>query len=305
MLFQYLYKSPFVLTFMERGNQLDLVFGALKQKQKIVVMLAPSFVAEFNYPDLLVYLKKAGFDKLVELTFGAKLVNKEYHKFLDCKQDCFWISSVCPGIVYTIQKKYSKYVKNLIPVVSPMIATARLCKKLYPQHKILFISPCHMKKLEAQQNRKDVDYVLDYQELKQFFSRSGIDISKPARLNESKPIHFDKFYNDYTKIYPLAGGLSKTAHLKGILAQNQTKIIDGVLDVEKFLKNPDKKIKFLDVNFCIGGCIGGPCLAPEANIEEKKKRVLAYVEKAKHEKISKADRGILKRAEGLNLKTEF
>jgi iron only hydrogenase large subunit-like protein len=289
----------------EKKEAVNQVLEQLKKKTKIVVMLAPSFVADFNYPDILLYLKKAGFDKVVELTFGAKIVNKEYHKLLECKNNCFWISSVCPGVVLTVQHKYPQYRKNLIPFVSPMVATGRLCKKIYPKHKTLFISPCNMKKIEAKNNHKDVDYALDCQELRELFIQLKINPDKRLKIPKNKHIHFDKFYNDYTKIYPLAGGLSKTAHLKGIVGANDTAIIDGIAQVENFLKNPDKQVKFLDANFCIGGCIGGPCLAPGVSLEEKKKRVLKYVKKALHETIPKSDTGIFERAKGMNLKADY
>jgi iron only hydrogenase large subunit-like protein len=281
------------------------VLNALRLEEKIVVLLAPSFVAEFSYPEIVLSLKKAGFDKVVELTFGAKLVNKEYHKLLACKNDCFWISSVCPGIVEIIKNKYPKYKKNLMPIISPMIATARLCKIIYPTHKTLFISPCNMKKIEAKNNKKDIDFVLDYQELRELFKDLKIDLDKKIKPGKKENIHFDKFYNDYTKIYPLAGGLSKTAHLKGIVGANDTEIIDGLFFVEKFLQNPDKTIKFLDANFCIGGCIGGPCLSKSLNLEEKKRKVIKYVKKALHETIPKADKGILKKSENLSLEIKY
>jgi hypothetical protein len=50
----------------EEKEAVNQVLEALKKKTKIVVMLAPSFVADFNYPDILLYLKEAGFDKVVE-----------------------------------------------------------------------------------------------------------------------------------------------------------------------------------------------------------------------------------------------
>ncbi|MDP1728737.1 MAG: [Fe-Fe] hydrogenase large subunit C-terminal domain-containing protein [archaeon] len=285
-------------------NSLNEVKRVLDSNKKIVLMLAPSFVAEFNYPDILIYLKKAGFDKLVELTFGAKIINKKYHKILECS-NCFLISSVCPGIVSIIKKEYSQFIKNLIPVLSPMVATARLCKKIYPNHKILFISPCNFKKVEALENKDCVDFVLDYQELRLLLSTFKINPDKQIKNSKEKILHFDKFYNDYTKIYPLAGGLSKTAHIKGILAKEQTKIIDGILKVKTFLNNPNKKVKFLDCNFCKGGCIGGPSLSPNKSLSQKKKKILAYVEKARHEKIPSTDKGILRRAEGIRLTKKY
>jgi iron only hydrogenase large subunit-like protein len=287
-----------------KETDLDQILKHLRKGEKLVALLAPSFVAEFFYPDILLHLKKAGFDKTVELTFGAKLVNKECHKLLECS-NCLWISSVCPGVVETIKNKYPQYRKNLMPIVSPMIATARLCKKIYPKHRTVFISPCNMKKVEARNNKRDVDYVLDYQQLRELFKKLGIIIAKKLKLSKSKHVHFDKFYNDYTKIYPLAGGLSKTAHLRGIVGANETAIIDGINQVESFLKNPDKQVKFLDANFCRGGCIGGPCLSMDVPLEEKKKRVLNYVKAAMKEKIPQADLGILERAKNINLKIKY
>jgi len=277
----------------------------LDKKVKYLAMLAPSFVAEFSYPEIILALRKAGFDKIVELTFGAKLVNRKYHEFLKSYKKLV-ISSVCPGIVQTILNKYPQYRENLMPFVSPMIATAKLCKKIYPRHKIVFISPCNMKKIEALEY-KEVDYVIDYQQLRKFFKKLKINPDKKTDLKNitSKAVCFDKFYNDYTKIYPLAGGLSKTAHLKGIVGANNTEIIDGLIRVEEFLKNPDKKIKFLDANFCVAGCIGGPCLSHKLSLEEKKKRVIDYVKKAKREKIPTSDLGLLKKAKNLKLSKKY
>ncbi len=285
-------------------DQINEVEKELKNKIKLVAMLAPSFVAEFNYPDIILYLKKAGFNKVVELTFGAKLVNAKYHAILE-KAKSLNISTVCPGVVFTVLNKYPQLRKNLIPIVSPMVATARLCKRLYPKHKTVFISPCNMKKLEAKNNPKDVDYALDCQQLRELFNRLKINPDKKIKISKNKQVHFDKFYNDYTKIYPLAGGLSKTAHLKGIVGANDTMIIDGIASVEPFLKNPDSSIKFLDANFCVGGCIGGPCLNKNISLDLKKKRVLKYVRKAMHETIPKADVGILEKAKGMDLSQKY
>lgn len=114
---------------------------------------------------------------------------------------------------------------------------------------------------------------------------------------------FDKFYNDYTKIYPTSGGLSKTAHLKGILKQEEVKVIDGIENVLKFLQNinnpENKKIKFLDCTFCIGSCIGGPLLRRDLSLDQKKKRVIDYVEYAKKERMPENAKGIIKEAKGI------
>jgi len=260
-------------------------------KGKHIAMLAPSFVVDFNYPSIILQLKEIGFDKVVELTFGAKMINREYHKLLENSNNLI-ISSVCPGIVDFIKNKFPQYKKNLIAVNSPMIAMAKICKKTYPYHKIAFISPCNFKKIEAK-NSGIVDYVIDYKELRELFLKYKI---KPKK----EKVCFDKFYNDYTKIYPLTGGLSKTAHLKGVINKNEIKVIDGINNFVKFIEKPYKRIKFLDVNFCVGGCIGGPCINSKENIKARKKRVLNYIQLSNEEDIPNTRLGLIEKAKDIN-----
>lgn len=275
--------------------EIEKILREKNRKQKLVVMLAPSFAAEFEYPKIIHQLKELGFDKIVELTFGAKLVNREYHKIIK-KSKKLLIATVCPGIVEFICEKYPQYRKNLIPVDSPMIAMSKICKKIYPDYKTVFISPCQYKKLEAEQN-KEVDYVIDNLQLRKLFEKYNL------RGND-REIKFDKFYNDYTKIYPLAGGLSKTAHLKGILKPEETIKIDGIADVKKFLKNPDKNIRFMDVTFCKGGCIGGPCFSSR-DLVKKKTGVMHYMDLAEKECIPKSKKGLIKRAKGISFEKKY
>jgi len=48
-------------------------------------------------------------------------------------------------------------------------------------------------------------------------------------VTESGDIDFDKFYNDYTKVYPLSGAVAQTMHAKDILKEDQILIVDGIL----------------------------------------------------------------------------
>lgn len=272
-----------------RKNNIELILKGLKHK-KMVALVAPSFIADFEYPKIITQLNKLGFDKVVELTFGAKLVNREYHKKLKNSKDLV-IATVCPGIVEVVNRNYPKYKKSLIKIDSPMIAMAKICKKTYPKHKTVFLSPCDYKKIEASKSRY-IDYVIDYEQLREIFKSRKLE-----NVKANKKI-FDKFYNDYTKIYPLAGGLSKTAHFKGVIKPKEIEHIDGIAKVMKFLNKPDKKIRFLDVNFCVGGCIGGPHTC-KLSLAKKKKKVIAYLNKSKRERIPLPRRGTFEKAKDL------
>jgi iron only hydrogenase large subunit-like protein len=61
----------------------------------------------------------------------------------------------------------------------------------------------------------------------------------------------------------------------------------------------------LDVNFCKGGCIGGPYVSSNISLDQKKKRVLDYFKLSKEHKIPKINKGILRKAKGLKFTDIF
>lgn len=273
-------------------------------KGKYVAIVAPSFIVDFSYPKIICQLKGLGFDKVVESTFGAKLVNKEYYEQIKQSKGLI-ISSVCPGIVETIKNSFPQYKFNLIKVDSPMIAIAKICKKIYPNHKQVFISPCNFKKIEAAKTNL-IDHVIDYKELKDLIKANKLqNLNSFQNSNSNKEILFDKFYNDYTKIYPLSGGLSKTLKIKNLLKKEECLEIDGIGKAIKFLKNPNKKIKFLDVTFCKGGCIGGPCINSKSPLILKKKKILNYLKNADKERIPENRKGLLNKAKGISFISNY
>ena len=274
------------------------VLELLAHHDNVSLMVAPSFVVDFDYKKFVPLMKGLGFDFVCELTFGAKLVNREYHKLLKkCPSGCLMISSVCPGVVSLINNKFSKLKKNLILIDSPMVAMAKVCKKIYPKHNVVFISPCEFKKQEAE-GCKEIDFVINFNELKEIFAKKLF-----KREDKNLSTSFDRFYNDYTKIYPLAGGLSKTAHLKNILTNKESISIDGIKRVETFLKKGNfGKLKFLDVNFCVGGCVGGPYINSSVPLVVKKLKVRGYLRKSKQEDIPEIKKGLVKKAKGISLK---
>lgn len=175
--------------------------------ENIIGLLAPSFPVDFSYPDIIIDLKKLGIKSVVELTYAAKLINMEYERILAEHPDKRYICPNCPTIVKMIEARYPELKDNLIDVASPMVVMDRFVKKAYgPEYKTLFIGPCLAKKLEAKEN--GVDYAITFKELKDIFDYiKENDI--PARpfmysVTEKGIPDFDKFYNDYTKIYPLS-----------------------------------------------------------------------------------------------------
>ena len=53
------------------------LLSLIKRKEKIVAMIAPSFVVDFNYPEIIGMLKRIGFLCVAEVSRGAIETNKQ------------------------------------------------------------------------------------------------------------------------------------------------------------------------------------------------------------------------------------
>ncbi len=298
----------------DQRKVLNLIRESKLKGAKVALMCAPAFVVDFDSKSFVLLMRGLGFDKVTELTFGAKIVNQQYHKFIhdhyasyvrngkkkDKNFQKVFIASVCPASVSLIQTQYPKLAKYLLPFVSPMGAMAKIVRKNFPKHKIVFLAPCGAKKVEAtkilgKDKKPLIDACVTFLEMKQIVAKE-----KPSKKGAGE---FDSFYNDYTKIYPLSGGLSATLHYKGILHKTEVVAEDGCVDLQKlFSKHPDKV--FYDILFCEGGCIGGPGVASQKPIFWRRKRVLDYRNNSKRNKTGKKA-GLEKYTKGINFFKEY
>ncbi|NLC37793.1 MAG: sigma 54-interacting transcriptional regulator [Clostridia bacterium] len=258
---------------------LKKVEGWLAQGERLVACLAPSFVVEFvdvQPGQLISALKKAGFRQVYEVAFGADLVSREYRRLLqkgDWEGPC--LSTSCPAVVNLVEKYYPDLVPALAPIVSPMIALGRYVKeKLGRGIKVVFIGPCIAKKEEINDRLEagDVDAVLTFDELRDLFRRSGIDLSGEGVES------FDNPQPGLGQVYPLGGGLLKSASIEHDLLQTEIITVEGKDNCLKMLealqKSPGKR-RFIDALFC-EGCINGPMISSDLDIFQKREKVVSY-----------------------------
>jgi len=274
------------------------VLSLLKGDDKICLMVAPSFVVDFDYVTFVPLMKALGFDYTTELTFGAKIVNQKYHKYINenkDKQEKF-ISSVCPNSVNLIKSQFPKMKKYLLPFDSPMVAMAKVIDKNWPNQKNVFLAPCFAKKIEAKKYPNLIHATITFREMKDILTKEKIKSKKGSHL-------FDRFYNDYTKIYPLSGGLSATLHANDILKREEIVSCDGCKNLKKLFDKHGEE-KFYDILFCNGGCIGGPGVATNKPLFWKRKRVLNYRKNALKEKIGER-KGLDEYMRGIDFSTKF
>jgi len=248
----------------------------LTQEKKLVAMVAPSFPADFTESQLVYSLKTLGFDRIVDLSLAIATVNKMYESFLSKKEEQILITANCPATVNLIKTQFPKLEKFVAQIFSPMVCMGKICTKKFPGYLNVFIGPCLAKKLEAKNYPNEITLALTYKEIVNIFYTKNIDYKSHLVASEK----FEDFHDEFLQIFPTSGGVKKTIS-EGTLTPEEIIVCDGPKELpELFTKlknrNISKKIRFLDVLFCKGGCIGGPGIINKRTLAAFKKRLLEY-----------------------------
>jgi len=281
-------------------NRVNLI-----KNNESVAMLAPTFAIDFKYPNIIGMLRHLGFKEVTELTFGARMVNWAYANYVkEHPEQELFISTPCPTVVAMIQAQYPELVKFMIPIVSPMVAMAKIYKKNNPDCKVVFISPCWAKEnIEAPKYKEFIDAVITLKDLKQIFEQEGI-----KEEDFTRNYYFDSFVREYTKIYPISGGLASTSHIQKLFKEGEILICDGVENIKKAfeeIKAGTKPYKFLDLLNCDGGCIGGPAINNQYLPTEKRKEIIfEYTHRSSEATMGKHE-GKVDDAKDIDLGTSF
>ena len=64
-----------------------------------------------------------------EVAFGAELVALEYRHLVARDTERLWIATTCPAVVGYVERYFPDLTSALAPIVSPMVATARLLRQ--------------------------------------------------------------------------------------------------------------------------------------------------------------------------------
>lgn len=255
---------------------------AIKKGLEPIAIVAPSFVSYYNYChplQLVSALRKLGFSKIYEVSFGAELIIEDYKRFISEKlQEPYvrtYLSSPCPAIINLITKYYVELIPSLVPIVSPMIAMGRFIKKIIPDSFVVFIGPCTAKKSEITDKdvANTVDTVWTFKELDTLFMLNNINPQKKSFSD------FDGFFPKIGRSFSLSGGLLRTAAIGTDILDTQILTIDGKDDVVNLLESLKKGViqpRFIDILFC-KGCIDGPVMKDKGNIYEKANYVIRYL----------------------------
>ena len=245
----------------------------------VVACLAPSFPAEFidmHHTQMIGMLRKLGFQRVVEVSFGADLVARQYWELLLSCGEQRYISTTCPAIVTFVEHYYPDLVPYLAPIVSPMIATARAVREIYGKDlKVVFIGPCIAKKTEAKAESVtgEIDAVITFSELRELFNAAGID---PAHVETSD---FDPPRGSAGGLFPISRGVLQAANLREDLLTGEIVATQGrshIVEAIKEFAEGDLGAKLLEV-LCCEGCIMGAGLTNDLPMFNRRRRVRTYV----------------------------
>ncbi len=271
----------------DRGHLMDRkefipLLELLKENTPVIAAVAPAIAGQFGsatLDQLRSALVKVGFKDMLEVAFAADMLTikeaAEFNHLVHKKEDLMITSCCCPMWVGMLKRVYADLVKYVSPSVSPMIAAARVLKKLNPEVKVVFIGPCIAKKAEAKEKDLigEVDFVMTFQELKGVFEALSIV------PEEMEPLASMEYASRGGRLYARSGGVSIAIGeaIEELYPEKHTLLsvrhLDGVKGCKEILtqavNGEDIGGNFIEGMGCIGGCVGGP----KANIPKEEGRI--------------------------------
>ncbi len=248
-------------------GQIYQVVRSIVQGDQVIAIVAPAFIGQFgkhSTPEkFTTAMKMLGFDRVVEVAVGADMCTIEEAKdFLEKvpKEQDFMATSCCPAWHAMVHKLFPAQSKNISMTLTPMVFTARLMKKQYPDCKVVFVGPCAAKKLEAirEDIRSDVDFVLTFEELQGMFEAKDIDFSQ---LSDGESM------NEGTAAgrgFAVSGGVAQAVtnliHETHPDLEVKTARAEGLRECRKMMtmaKAGKYKGYLLEGMGCPGGCVAG------------------------------------------------
>ncbi len=257
----------------------ERVIELLSDGGPVAAMLAPSFPADFpdaSAESLVGTLRQLGFSHVVEVAHGADAVSRAYRGWLRENPDGVRITTTCPAVVEYIRKYKPELTQCLIPIVSPMVATAKEVKRRYGDKvRCVFIGPCVAKKLEIRNPEVAgiVEEVLTFQELRRLM------LVKSVPLGWAPPSRFDPPEGGGGRVYPLVGGLLRSSGIKRDPLQPEVTVLSGQSETIEVLSNltRDEGPRLLVEALMCRGCYSGPGMYLHHRRLQRKQRISDYV----------------------------
>ena len=251
---------------VDKGQIFQVIQSILKG-DRVVAIVAPAFIGQFGKHStpgkFIAAMKKLGFYRIVEVAVGADMCTiEEARDFLEKvpEKQKYMATSCCPAWHSMIYKLFPGEAGNISMTLTPMVFTARLMKKKYPDCKVVFVGPCAAKKLEAIRAdiRSDVDFVLTFEELQGMFEAKEVDfetIEPMYDLNEGTAAG-----RGFAVSGGVAGAVSDLIRRTNPEVEVKTARAEGLRECRKLMtlaKAGKYNGYLLEGMACPGGCVAG------------------------------------------------
>lgn len=250
----------------EFNDDTEKFFEDLKRGEKISILLAPAFMANYpsEYESILGALKAAGVNRIISTSFGADVCTWAYINYILKNNYMGGISQPCPAVVGYIEKYMPEILPKLFPVHSPMMCSAVYAKKYMGiTDKLAFISPCIAKKNEIDDPNTDgyITYNVTFDHLMKYVRDNRLKGS-PCK---------DEVEYGLGSLYPTPGGLKENVYWflgEGVFIRQ----IEGEKHMYHYLRENAKMINssqnpylFIDALNCASGCLYGTATEESKN----------------------------------------
>jgi Na+-translocating ferredoxin:NAD+ oxidoreductase RNF subunit RnfB len=268
---------------IEFRDSKDEVKALLSSGRKCVALIEPSIASEFDditdYRKFVAMIRSLGFEYVHEVSFGVDLIALEYANLFSMAEGKYYITANCPSMVKLVEKYHPELVPNLAPLVSPMIATAKVVKELYGADvATVQIGPCMDAKDEAltYDEGKLVDQVLTFIELRELFDEMKIQ-ERLVKMSDFDPPH-----GYWGALYPLPAGIIQAGGIKRDMVSSSVITASGKEDILEAVNDFDKYIDTINHHFNLffcHGCLLGPAMEHHNERFRRRSLVRKYAEK--------------------------
>jgi iron only hydrogenase large subunit-like protein len=276
--------SPEAITYRSDKEKVKKI---LDSKDKKIAIVAPSIASEFSditdYRKFIEMIRVMGFNYVQEASFAVDLIAKQYKQLFENDKGKHYITTNCPVVVDYVEKFAPDLTKNLAPLISPMITSAKMVRKIQGEKsKVVYIGPCIANKNEAEKYSGDaeVNAVLTFAELRELFSEFNIT-EKSLKFSE-----FDGPTGHKGALYPISKGLIEATEIEDNYMTTNIMTRDGGSRVLKAIKEFEEYITtfqhHLNLFYC-EGCMMGPGTTTENGFLMRKNLVTSYARKRQAE----------------------
>ena len=229
-----------------------------------IALPAPALYSQFpqvhKSDKIIAALYRLGFDEVFEVARAAEVISYAISKTLISEdRPRPVISSACPAVLRLIQQKYPSLLENVIDVVSPMEAAARIAKEEFAKkHGIakekigaFFISPCAAKLSDVRSplgiEKSSVDGVIA---IKDIYPQLQSYVKA-----EFTPLEIERASTVGVR-WAIPSGEADAIGLRRYLC------VDGIDNVKHALEQIEDsrfdRLDYVELLACTNGCLGGP-----------------------------------------------